>query len=123
MKFSNNNLTVTFDSKEEFNNYFDYHELTLLGVPAVFNFETNKSLTFTINNGIACQEEERWTTYWWEITDEDSDACGEEFFTELKNATRKMHFDYVRQLFPNTTVCCHGKVSGAEAEMMGLDTY
>lgn len=123
MKFSNNNLTVTFDSKEEFNNHFDYCELTLLGVPAVFNFETNKSLTFTINNGIAYQEEERWTTYWWEITDEDSDACGEEFFTELKNATRKMHFDYVRQLFPNTTVCCHGKVSGAEAEMMGLDTY
>lgn len=64
-----------------------------------------------------------WTTYWWEITDEDSDACGEEFFTELKDATRKMHFDYVRQLFPNTTICCHGKISAVEAEMMGLDTY
>lgn len=64
-----------------------------------------------------------WTTYWWEITDEDSDACGEEFFTELKDATRKDHFDYVRLLFPNTTVCCHGKVTETEAEMMGLDTY
>ena len=59
MKFSNNNLTVTFDSKEEFYNYFDYYELTLLGVPAEFNFETNKSLTFTINDGIAYQEKER----------------------------------------------------------------
>lgn len=64
-----------------------------------------------------------WTTYWWEITDEDSDLCGEEFFTELKDATRKAHFDYVRQLFPNTTVCCHGKVNAVEAEMMGLDIY
>ena len=25
-----------------------------------------------------------WTTYWWGINDENSDLCGEEFFTELK---------------------------------------
>lgn len=59
MKMSNNNKTVTFDSIEEFNNYYDYCELTLLGVPAVFNFETNKSLTFTIVDGIAYQMNER----------------------------------------------------------------
>lgn len=59
MKMSNNNQTVTFDSMEEFNNYYNYFELTLLGVPAVFNFEINKSLTFTINDGIAYQKKER----------------------------------------------------------------
>ena len=64
-----------------------------------------------------------WTTYWWEIVDEDSDLCGEEFFTELKNATRKDHIDYVKQLFPNIMVLNHGKVTETEAEMMGLDTY
>lgn len=67
--------------------------------------------------------EDKWTTYWWEITDEDSDACGEEFFTELKNATRKDHEKYVKTLFPDVKINCYGKVSAAEAEMMGLDTY
>lgn len=66
---------------------------------------------------------DRWTTYWWGITDEDSDMCGEEFFTELKNATRKDHEEYVKKVFPNENLTCYGKVSAAEAEMMGLDTY
>jgi len=66
---------------------------------------------------------DRWTTYWWEITDEDSDMCGEEFFTELKNATRKDHEKYVQTLFRGVKVNCYGKVSATEAEMMGLDTY
>ena len=61
-----------------------------------------------------------WTTYWWEITDENSDAYGKEFFTELKNATHKQHFDYVRQMFPNTTVCCHGKVTTTKPEKIGI---
>ena len=26
-------------------------------------------------------EEGEWTTYWWEVTDEDSDSCGEELHT------------------------------------------
>ena len=44
-----------------------------------------------------------WTTYWWEIVGEESDLCGEEFFTALED--------------------CLGMVTEEEAEMMGLDTY
>ena len=64
-----------------------------------------------------------WTTYWWMITDEESELCGEEFFTELKDAGRKEHNDYVSELFPNENPRCLGQVSEEEAEMMGLDTY
>lgn len=64
-----------------------------------------------------------WTTYWWIIDDEESALCGEEFFTELENAGRKEHNDYVLKLFPSENVRCIGRVSQAEAEMMGLDTY
>ena len=65
----------------------------------------------------------KWTTYWFEIIGEDSDLCGEEFFTELKNATKEQHIIYANQIFPNEKLRCIGSVSGAEAEMMGLDTY
>lgn len=65
----------------------------------------------------------KWTTYWWGIEDEDSDLCGEEFFTELENATLEDHKEYVKKLFPNENLACYGQVSAAEAEMMGLDTY
>lgn len=65
----------------------------------------------------------KWTTYWWGIEDEDSDLCGEEFFTELENATLEDHKKYVKKLFPNENLVCYGKVSAVEAEMMGLDTY
>ena len=64
-----------------------------------------------------------WTTYWWTIEDEDSDLCGEEFFTELENADARDHKRYVRELFPNERIKCLGQVSEEEAEMMGLDTY
>lgn len=64
-----------------------------------------------------------WTTYWWIIEDENSDLCGEEFFTELKDADKKAHAEYVKELFPNEKPKCLGKVSSVEAEMMGLDTY
>lgn len=65
-----------------------------------------------------------WTTYWWEIIDEDSDLCGEEFFTELNNGTREDHLKYVQELFSKyTKIHCLGKVTEKEAEMMGLDTY
>ena len=65
----------------------------------------------------------KWTTYWFEIIGEDSDLCGEEFFTELENATKEQHIAYANQIFPNEKLRCLGRVSGAEAEMMGLDTY
>lgn len=64
-----------------------------------------------------------WTTYWFEIVGEDSDICGEEFFTELENATKEQHIAYAHALSPDEEIKCLGKVSGAEAEMMGLDTY
>ena len=64
-----------------------------------------------------------YTTYWWIINDENSELCGEEFFTELQNAGRKEHNDYVLELFPNENPKCLGQVSNSEAEMMGLDTY
>ena len=63
------------------------------------------------------------TTYWFEIVGEDSDLCGEEFFTELEDGTRDTHIAYANQLFPNEQIRCLGKVNATEAEMMGLDTY
>lgn len=65
----------------------------------------------------------KWTTYLWAIEDEDSDLCGEEFFTELENATKADHEKYVKEIFPNENPVCYGRVSQMEAEMMGLDTY
>jgi len=63
------------------------------------------------------------TTYWWEVIDEKSDLCGEEFFTELPNATKVAHYEYARWNFPGVKLRCLGQVSQEEAEMMGLDTY
>lgn len=64
-----------------------------------------------------------WSTYWWEFTDEDSDMCGEEFFTELEDADAIDHLNYVHNLFPGEGVHCIGSVTAEMAEMMGLDTY
>ena len=65
-----------------------------------------------------------WTTYWWEIYGEDSDLCGEEFFTALpNNATYEEHEKYAMELFPNEWLNCLGYVTEEDAEMMGLDTY
>ena len=64
-----------------------------------------------------------WTTYWFEIVGEDSNLCGEEFFTALENGTKKDHINYANQLFENEQIKCLGRVSEEEAEMMGLDTY
>jgi len=64
-----------------------------------------------------------WTTYWWEVTDEESDLCGEEFFTELPDATKTTHTEYAKNIFPGVKLHCLGRVSQEEAEMMGLDTY
>ena len=64
-----------------------------------------------------------WTTYWWGINDEDSELCGEEFFTELENADAIEHKKYAKEIFPNEKLTCYGLVSAFEAEMMGLDTY
>lgn len=64
-----------------------------------------------------------WTTYRWEFSDENSDMCGEQFFTELKDASLKEHRKYAKECFPGEKLHCLGQVSAFEAEMMGLDTY
>ena len=64
-----------------------------------------------------------WTTYWFEIEDENKDFYGEQFFTELENGTKEQHIKYANECFPNTEIRCIGRVSSFEAEMMGLDTY
>ena len=64
-----------------------------------------------------------WSTYWFGINDENSNLCGEEFFTELEDADKAKHIAYAQSLFPHENLICYGKVSRAEAEMMGLDTY
>lgn len=64
-----------------------------------------------------------WTTYWFEIVGEESEICGEEFFTELENGTRAEHKAYAQEIFPDERIRCLGKVTSYEAEMMGLDTY
>lgn len=64
-----------------------------------------------------------WTTYWWTINDENSDLCGEEFFTALQNADALDHKKYAQQIFPDEKLTCLGLISEEEAEMMGYDTY
>ena len=61
------------------------------------------------------------STYWFEITGEESVLCGEEFFVE--EANQRNAVEYARELFPGETIRCLGRVSQYEAEMMGLDTY
>jgi len=63
------------------------------------------------------------TIYWWGIETEDSELCGEEFLTELENATSADHIEYARKLFPGEELVCYGEVSEYEAEAMGIDTY
>lgn len=64
-----------------------------------------------------------WTTYWWGIYDEESELCGEEFFTTLKDGDAIEHKKYAQSLFPNEKLTCYGLITEDEAEMMGLDTY
>lgn len=67
-----------------------------------------------------------WTTWWFGITNEYSNLCGEEFFVEvdvpLDRAKREAR-RIAQMNFPNETLSCYGRVSATEAEMMGLDTY
>ena len=64
-----------------------------------------------------------WFTYWFEVIDEESDLCGEEFFTELPDAMKAAHIAYAKSIFPGVKLHCLGAVSEYEAEVMGLDTY
>ena len=64
-----------------------------------------------------------WTTYWFAINDENSNLCGEEFFTELQNADKNAHIAYAQSIFPGEILTCYGRLSETEAAAMGLDTY
>ena len=65
-------------------------------------------------------------TFWFEVVGEDSDLCGEEFFVEVsadEENPRATAGDIAAENFPDEELKCHGSVSWAQAEMMGLDTY
>lgn len=64
-----------------------------------------------------------YTTYWWEIIDEDSELCGEQFFTELNTDDVAEHKLLAIRYFPIEALRCLGTVTEVEAEAMGLDTY
>lgn len=59
-------------------------------------------------------------TYWFEVVDEDSELCGEEFFVE--SDCLDMAWDIAASNFEEK-LKCHGVVSRFFAEMMGYDTY
>lgn len=65
-------------------------------------------------------------TFWFEVISEDSNLCGEEFFVEV-NADEENPCatagNIAAENFPNEELKCLGRVSWAQAEMMGLDTY
>jgi len=63
-----------------------------------------------------------WTTYLFEIRG-DSEYCGEQFLTELQDASRVEHVLHARKYFPNEKLVCFGEISPFEAEILGLDTY
>ena len=66
------------------------------------------------------------TTWWFGITDENSDLCGEEFFVEINSpldTAKAKAIDYAQSIFPDEKLTCYGRVSQSEAEAIGLDTY
>lgn len=65
-------------------------------------------------------------TFWFEVIGEDRNLCGEEFFVEVnadEENPRATAGDIAAEYFPNEKLKCYGRVSRAQAEMMGLDTY
>ena len=64
-------------------------------------------------------------TFLFEVIDEESEICGEEFFVEVENEDdpRAMAWEIAEENFPNIQLKCYGRVSESFAEMMGLDTY
>ena len=60
-------------------------------------------------------------TWWFEVTTEDSELCGEQFFVEAP--TGKEAYELAQHYFENEELAFYGQVSQFEAEMWGLDTY
>lgn len=66
------------------------------------------------------------TTWWFEVVDEDSDLCGEEFFVEVEgtlDTAKAKAIAIAKDVVPGTKIACHGRISEEDAEMMGYDTY
>lgn len=63
-----------------------------------------------------------WTTYLFEIRG-NTELCGEQFLTELEDASRVEHVFHARKYFPDEKLLCLGEVSPLEAELLGFDTY
>ena len=59
--------------------------------------------------------------YLFEIIDEDSDYCGEQFFVECESLADA--WEIANGNFPDVTLEYYGPYSVEEAEMLGLDTY
>ena len=66
-----------------------------------------------------------YTTWWFEVIDEDSDLCGEEFFVEVGSSEDPLSiaWDIAAENFGDVKMKCLGRVSAFQAERMGLDTY
>jgi len=66
-----------------------------------------------------------YTTWWFEVTDEDSDLCGEQFFVEVGPSEHPLSkaWEIAVENFGDIEMKCVRRVSAFEAEMMGLDTY
>jgi hypothetical protein len=59
--------------------------------------------------------------YWFEITDENSENCGEEFIVGAEN--KQDAWEIARDYFGDWELKCWGECSEEEAEMSGLDEY
>ena len=56
-----------------------------------------------------------------EVVDEDSDLCGEQFFVECNNL--HIAWEVAIDNFGGVELDCIGKYTVEEAEILGLDTY
>lgn len=69
----------------------------------------------------------KYVDYWFEVVDEDSDLCGEEFLVEVDREYEPDPLAVAEEIaaenFPDVKLTCHGALSPFQAEMMGLDTY
>lgn len=60
-------------------------------------------------------------TYWFEVTDENNENYGEQFFVEADDLAEAWVIAMV--VWDTPELHCYGKVTPMFAELMGLDTY
>lgn len=67
-----------------------------------------------------------YSTWWFEVVTEGSDLEGAQFFVEVYTTLDKAKVEATKiaqEVYPDEELRCYGRVSGIEAERMGLDTY